>query len=723
MKNGSSISLDTPKQLQRRLSKRNSSNLGQPVLATDQAFGTKRSSGFRALFASSSSNTQPMERERSRTLGSASAPPTASYMGRLGDTSSRPMSTLPNGQRISLTPSPTKDKRSSYLGRLVKKFSIIRHSSEPDPRAITLQNQNPSLKRSVSTANGIYAQRPADSGSHPKFASAPTGSESPITGLPELRLVQPNEGDGSQMEQAREGTPIILNDDRPLSEALTRNSPEPHFAHFGGFHIANPDAMASESESISKDSPPPRRRLKSAPSASPAMNFDSLPRPPFLRGVGSNESSPSIRNVPLRVVNGREADTETETGTILGEMMASPVSMVSTIPPPVPSPTDKRRSLQAAAAEARPPFVAPSSPDIPINSPFSAIRSIVSNNSFKSSEMATARETMSPPGSSFSLNSAPAKTSTPSLRMTPESSQRPLSNFSAAPSVSSMSTTTNLASTVDDDGNTTPTRRSPPSFASGSEDFVRPTPRAASLANSSSSTRFGAYYSPNAYSPMSIPSTIKVDTNPLPTPPARLPLPLGDNSSRERIQGGPSREHLPSSLSREHLPNSLSREQLQRTPSNERLKSKKSKDREDKSSAKEQVSKGQSKQGTSRNSGLYSSSARDSKAESASAGGRDSTGVDIKEWRNQTTFRVPEELLDPKPSSKGSKSTLDSKGSSSERLNSSRAPIENGYNVTSSRPTPTHSQSYHMPTSQRDSDKESEPRKRTNSAGKSIQKK
>ncbi|CCA68020.1 hypothetical protein PIIN_01887 [Serendipita indica DSM 11827] len=698
MKNGSSISLDTPKQLQRRLSKRNSSNMGQPVLATDQTFGTKRISGFRSLFAS---NSQPVDRQRSKTLGSASAPPTAGYMGQLGDDSARPMSTLPpsvNGQRTSLSPSPTKDKRSSYLGRLVKKFSIIRHSSEPDPKVLTAQNQHPGLKRSVSTANGIYAQRPADSGSHPKFASAPAGSDSPIGVVPELRLVQPNEGEDDQKGQAREGAPIILNDDRPLSDA--RNSPEPHFAQFGGLVVTNPDAMASESESISKDSPPRRRRLKSAPSASPAMEFDSLPRPAFMRGIGSNESSPSVRNVPLRVVNGREADTETETGTILGEIVASPAPTMSTIPPPVPSPTDKRRSLQSGG-EPRTIPVVPSISDLPLTSPPSAARSIVSNNSFKSSDMATALETLSPPASSVSLSSSlPVKTSTPSPRTTPESAQRPLSNYSAAPSVATtMSTMTNLASTIGDEGNTTPTRRSPPSLASGSEDFVRPTPRAASLANSSSSTRYGAYYSPNAYPTLSVPSTIKVDPNPLPTPPARLPMPLvGDNSSRERLQGGSSREQLPSSSSRE---------QLQRAPSKERLKSKASK-------------------GSGRDIEYWRADLQGTKQARRieEFGRRESAGIDIREWRNQTNFRVPAELLDPRPSQKGSKNTLDEQGkeASTEKLNPSRAPIENGYNVTSSRPKPAHSQSYHLPTSQRDSDRESEPRKRTNSTAGSDQK-
>ncbi|KAG8802735.1 hypothetical protein FRC17_006349, partial [Serendipita sp. 399] len=354
LKNGSSISLDTPKQLSRRLSKRNSRNFTQPSPAFDAPpTRTRRISGFRSLFSGSSyssSTAQPViERKRSKTFGSASGSTTT-----IGDEQARPLSKNLNpppssfhAQRASLTPSPTKDKdkdkRSSYLGRLVKKFSIIRHSSEPDPKSTEYQQQHQAtLKRSVSTANGIYGPKQSDPSFHPKFSSAPDTVSSPISMVPELRLVEPNSPEaasGVSSSLPKEGVSMP-------SFSAGRNSPEPQIAQFGGLVITNPDATASETESISRATPPPRPRLQSAPSPRPSvrdLDFNSLPRPPFLRGqgIGSTESSPSIANAPLRVINGREPETETETGTIAGEPISSPLSIASTIPPPVPSPSEK----------------------------------------------------------------------------------------------------------------------------------------------------------------------------------------------------------------------------------------------------------------------------------------------------------------------------------------------------------------------------------------------
>ncbi|KAG8785610.1 hypothetical protein FRC15_001043 [Serendipita sp. 397] len=659
LKNGSSISLDTPKQLSRRLSKRNSRNFTQPAPSLDAPpTRTRRVSGFRSLFSASSSSSsttqQPMERMRSKTLGSASA---STLLGQAPDEPNRPQSKNLNpppssflGQRSSLTPSPTKDKRSSYLGRLVKKLSIIRHSSEPDPKA-TDQRQQPTLKRSVSTANGIYASKQPDTGSHPKFASAPDTVTSPIAMVPELRLVEPLSPEGEQESTSSLPKESVLN--RPLSEG--RNSPESRFAQFGGLVITNPDATASETESLSREPLPPRQRLQSAPSPRPSvpdLDFNSLPRPAFLRGqgIGSMESSPSIANAPLRVVNGREPETETETGTIFGEPISSPLSVTSTIPPPVPSPSDKRKSLQSTLDVSTLSAI-PSIPDLPVVSPFNAARSIMSETSPRSSDMATALETLSPPTSALSLSIKPVSSSSISRTLSdpPTPIIRP-----AAPSEPPTSPGGSVMS-VDPPTPIIPTAPTPAPL-SVPDEFVRPTPRGSSIASGS---RYAAYYSPNQLPSLNV-SPAQLDPNPLPTPPARFPIPLSaENASKERLQ-------------------SSSREKMIRVNGERKSESTKS------------VTSVETVRDTPYRASPVPLSP-------------------TSEKRNKSTFRIP-------GVSNGSTASI-SRPSSKDRMeasrasqykdrtddNSSRAPIENGYNISSGRPRATHSNSYHLPSSRGES--------------------
>ncbi|KIM27314.1 hypothetical protein M408DRAFT_330051 [Serendipita vermifera MAFF 305830] len=705
-KNGSSISLDTPKQLSRRLSKRNSrGGYSQPPTPheLDGSIGhsggggtisgseKKRSSGFRGLFSTGSSAPGPEQQPRQRrvTLGSSSAPPTGiltngnanasstgvgsqngsrtpSEMGRPPSknlTAPPPTSYSASSGRSSLTPSPTKDvhnaggkeKRSSYLGRLVKKFSIIRHSDPVDVTPPNSAGLNPGLKRSVSTANGIYgAPRTPESdgsntnapGMHPRYASAPMEkTESPISMVPELRLVGVEEQEREQQQQQENAARQQQQQQRPLSDG--RNSPEPQLSMgFGGLVITNPDARASAvsaADSLDRVSSPPIRLI--SPGSSPSSDMG-LPRPAFMRtgASGSAESSPAGEYTPLRVVNGGGVATDVETADedngnfqmMTEKELPSPASSsLPSLPPPssaAQSPrqrsiyteqqsprqrstyteqqqSPRQRSLYAESTTTTERSTLllsaiPSIPDLPTISPFNPARSLIRDgaetDSPRSSNMETALEYITPTSSAVSSNklpkgsplreTAPAPSPSPSLSSpapapssSASSSKRPSprpSPVMRSPSVMSVSTasilTTKPTSAVDDQFPDSPvlpvsptaSTMKPPtvtpavsSLKLGSEYDYEDTPqpiarrRAPSSGTATASeapSRYGAYYSPGTFPSLAIPpgtpgmqtqrsSILSIENNPLPTPPARLPLPLTsdgvkESSSRERLR-------------------------------------------------------------------------------------------------------------------------------------------------------------------------------------------
>lgn len=407
-----------------------------------------------------------LDRRRSKTLGSTSEPPTSfnsvepspstpnplpnaepltiSSMPNESNLSSRPPSNTlatpqPSSTRPSLTPSPTKDKRSSYLGRLVKKFSIIRHNTEPEPKS----KEPAILQRSASNANGIYPPRKdeRDPVSHPKFASAP--AESMLSAVPELRLVQSPEQDHDPHEseptnlnpvdpaidpsEENASSPIRSSPPSPSGNHRTTSSPpsgspQPQLARFGGLVVANPDTPRdSEAESLATGSPrrndtPLLRKSRPSPQY---PDLDSQPQPSLLRALDtpSLHSATSTNFTPLRVVNGGEPETASETGTIGGDIK-SPISTASTIPPPVPSPSDKFRSLPGASTtnlnsrsivDLALLSPIPSIPDIP-PTPDAGMRSI--GNPQSDDDMRTALENLSPLGSALSLSAKPSNSPT-----------------------------------------------------------------------------------------------------------------------------------------------------------------------------------------------------------------------------------------------------------------------------------------------------------------------
>ncbi|PVG01859.1 hypothetical protein CPB86DRAFT_794843 [Serendipita vermifera] len=868
LKNGSSISLDTPKQLHRRLSKRNS-NQSQPMSATLGPGEGRRVSGFRALFSSSSSNQQQqnylyapqLERKRSKTMGSVTPTSNGSFPEKSPDEAHRPPSSTvsaplsgQNGQRSSLNPSPTKEKRSSYLGRLVKKFSIIRHHSDPEPSPT--HKQFPQKRSTTQMNGGFHSPLETEGPGHPKFASAPAHVESPISAVPEVRLTSPSVDHGDNLEgppDRSDSPPPLTNEElriqRPPSEG--RGTPEPELGRFGGLVVTNPDGGMSEAESLSKT---PRRRTKSTPAPRPhaVLDMDLPPPPPrgsFMRELGTAESSPATDYTPLRVINGPEP--ETDTGTIGGDVIASPVSSRSaTTLPPSPEP---RRSVHStidstlSSATPRPASLAetrksvhstiestllsaiPSIPDLPNVSPFNPMQTLADEAmSPGSSAMETALESpqisiklesvasplirmdsrsisASPAPSATSRSvvaSPPPSTTIRSVMASPEPSSRsfitspPLSATSrsivASPPVTPkavdspierpMSAQSNDTIMSVDTETTVPMVRSPPpmspppmspdtpaprprrpvpaapSVASSSSEFARPNPRTSSLANNA---RYGAYYSPDSYATLSIPSGPQSDSNPIPTPPARLPLPLlFESASREKlnnsaeklqVEGSPDRRGDKSSerapeRKAERPPERSSERRAEKVPERhaERKVERPAERPTDRSSERppERPVDRSSERSSDRSSDkqtqkkpdfqkVHPSVAKDS---SLMANGKTSSkerriGVPtpfarleemavVKEKRNQSTSRVPEESLDVRPPKEISKSR--SKDSSLENPRRSQTDIStNGDGSASRRPIMVHTNSYHLPSSRRDSDQDTENgsmRKRGNSS-------
>lgn len=390
LRNSSSISLDTPKNLTRRLSKRrdgsnNTSPSGTPT--TDVTPQGKRTSAIRALFASSGSNNDlPPGRRRTKTLPSGESSMAAAEHAKV--MLSRKVSNTQNVQplpspihqdRESMSPSPTKgkpkekEKRSSMLGRLVKKFSVVRREQAPYRRSAggVMENRSSALsseqrtstisgssgalgiKRSASalnTGSSSHLLRPPEDSHHLKVASAPESTdyslstvEPPI--LPDLRLtetqLQPSPKRTPQPSPKRTPQPSPKRTPSPSKKRLSkassegRSSPEPQLAQFGGLMVTNPDANNSEAGSIGFENP----RRRGPVYVPPESERNTPPRPAFFGGgTASAESTPSMQMSTLRVVTNPDMDTDTDRGTVYNPSLtprnALPIDSIPNIPTP-----------------------------------------------------------------------------------------------------------------------------------------------------------------------------------------------------------------------------------------------------------------------------------------------------------------------------------------------------------------------------------------------------
>jgi hypothetical protein len=561
----------------------------------------------------------------------------------------------------------------------------------------------------------------------------------------------------------------------------------------------------------------------------------------FVGATSSAESSPNVNYTPLRVVNGRE-ETETETETEVNGKglrdIPSPISPASTLPV-LPSPRRTLYSENGSHAQLLLSAI-PSIPDLPSISPFNPARSLNGGetDSPRSDSMETALEFMSPPVSSLSINRPPLSTSravsnhslakpdegSPARKPSPDQrqqQQRPLSITSSGTTKASSvagSIPASTSSTSTNATSSTATTTKPPTndtatstikLATNVSDYDYETaipPPARRRAPSSAATvatapgsdgqggggsRFGAYYSPGTFPSLAIPpgtpqqpgsqrhSLLSLENNPLPTPPARLPIPLlSENGSREmlRTESGSAERPRPLSgaensnserLRAQSQSGSTEREKLKGSSSKERLNSQKSKEtvrdtrevrdsREVRSSPSGRFEAPSSSSSRSISSNVVDLSfsprstptfdrpgSRDKRSDrEAPSYGWDKEADVVKERRNQSTFRIPGESSDSRPSSRdppsssassatagtGSGARERTRSASKETLNAgganpSRSRVESGsYDVTSSRPVPKQTNSYHSTASSlRDSDPEAEARrKRTNSSGMCI---
>lgn len=491
----------------------------------------------------------------------------------------------------------------------------------------------PGVQRSMSTANGIYS--PKEDVTHPKYASAPDTVDSPLSLVPEVRLTQPSI-DG---EYGVSSVPLPKQEGHEKAMSEGRSSPEPQLPQFGGLMVTNPDANASEAESMAS----PRPRRVTLASSSPLSSEMVPPKMPFLAaGMDSADSSPATQITPLRVINGQDPETETEAGTIL----ASPVTIRESLASPQESRlslhSESRRSLHSESDVRLLGSAIPSIPDLPNISPFNPAQMLTKSPSpritniepsLHSKTSIISSSTGSTPNQ-YTIQFEEPSTPKESAKPMEAAQSRPRSTYSVATNKSTVDTI-DLASSV----------------GHGSDDFTRPTPRKNSVSQVS---RYAAYYSPDTYPAMTLPPAPQPELNPLPTPPARFPLPLQESNSREKLQ------ELKQQKDRAKIP--------------------------------------EGRQNTDNTSRPYTEpvveprKSRDMKQDKAKPAQEPTRA---KEKRSNSTFRMTGDA--------DNRFAVKEKSSAE---HSSRAPVEVAYNVTNSRPTPLHKRTIPSSSSQRPSDEE-----------------
>ncbi|KAL0578511.1 hypothetical protein V5O48_003504 [Marasmius crinis-equi] len=345
-------------------------------------------------------------------------------------------SSRPNPKRTSTVPAPKQARRGSVLGRLAKKFSVTRKSSEPP-------NQNPqdwqhaqhSEPEPLEHRQSLVQQRQPSPEKIQKRVPPPT------VDIAELADEMANQRDPSVLTQGQDrgsyvsveappfsiGRLTIANPDLPISEAgmtpsqgvhplppdkhgdlqseLSESpaSPSMFSVMQSPLQVANPSPatpvpvdpstllLSHQIPNLRSPSPQPPAPIEKSPAPTPSRALSPDPR----SSIGSPQPRQSFDDKPLP----RPAPSERKSAQS-SERQSRRRDPSPDMPPPPPSTTTKPKALPPQQAPSAVPFPAPQNPRKPPaqNYPQAAyIAAVISESDFNHSPLSTASMVVNPP--------------------------------------------------------------------------------------------------------------------------------------------------------------------------------------------------------------------------------------------------------------------------------------------------------------------------------------